>query len=73
MYSGNCRGYQTKIITDISMEVQDVDSSVSATLTCLITDVSDLLNVTWFRDNRIITSESGGYLAIQGRSTLEHP
>ena len=50
------------------MNTQDVDSSVSATLTCLIKDVSDLLDVTWFSELGIVSSASSGYLAKQGRS-----
>ena len=49
------------------MEAQDVDSSVTATLTCLITDVLHLLNVTWFRENETISFTNGGYLANQGK------
>ena len=52
------------------MEAQDVDLSVTATLTCLMTDMSELLNVTWFDENGIISFASGGYLAKQGSSTL---
>ena len=49
------------------MNTQDVDSSVTATLTCLIKDVSDLLDVTWFNEHGIISSASSGYLAKKGR------
>ena len=53
------------------MEVQDVDSSVTATLTCLMTNVSHLLDVTWFRENEIITFKNGGYSANQGKFKLD--
>ena len=53
------------------MEAQDVDSSVTATLTCLMTNVSHLLDVTWFRENEIITFTNGGYLANQGKFRLD--
>ena len=53
------------------MEVQDVDLSVTATLTCLMTDVSELLNVTWWSENGIITTTSNGYLANQGKFRIE--
>ena len=54
------------------MEAQDVDSSVTATLTCLMTNISDTFDVTWFSENGIIKSESGGYLAKQGSSKFEY-
>ena len=53
------------------MEAQDVDSSVTATLTCLMTDVSHLLNVTWFKDNETISFTNGGYLASQGKLRID--
>ena len=49
------------------MSPQDADSSVTTTLTCLITDVSDFLNVTWFSKNENKLSASSGYLAKQGK------
>ena len=60
-----------KTIPDISMEVQDVDASVTATLTCLMTEVSNLLNVTWLSENGIIVSTNGGYLVNQGEFRLD--
>ena len=53
------------------MEVQDVDASVTATLTCLMTEVSNLLNVTWLSENGIIVSTNGGYLVNQGEFRLD--
>ena len=48
------------------MGTQDVDSSVTATLTCIMTDISDRVNVTWSSENGAITSAIGGYLAKNG-------
>ena len=48
------------------MDAQDVDSSVTATLTCSLTDLTHPLNVTWSSDNGIITSTSSGYSYNQG-------
>ena len=53
------------------MEVQDVDSSVTATLTCLMTNISHLLNVTWLRENETIPFTNGGYSANQGKFKLD--
>ena len=53
------------------MEAQDVDSSMAATLTCLMTNVSHPFNVTWFRENEIITFTKGGYSANQGKFKLD--
>ena len=54
------------------MEAQDVDSSVTATLTCSMKDMSETLNVTWFNENGTISYKSGGYLAEKGNFKLYH-
>ena len=48
------------------MDAQDVDSSVTATLTCSLTDLTHPLNVIWSSDNGTITSASAGYTYNQG-------
>ena len=48
------------------MDAQDVDSSVTATLTCSLTDLTHPLNVIWSSENGTITSASAGYSDNQG-------
>ena len=56
--------------TGVDMKPVTVEAGTTATLSCLISDIKDTVQVVWRDQNSAIIEDGNGYSVVQGLSML---